>query len=180
MATRKLKLTGLAYWCKVFEANRDLTGFEDALKDSGGQTTIDMDLDADNMALLKKSLSMKKGSASKDNPGLTRVKFSRKWENKLTTGSGDVIDFGGEPKVVKADGTPWLYDEDGPIGNGSTVEIILSVYDTARKSIVGTRLDKVKVINHVVYDPDKVDDEPETKSSAQTQPPADMDDEIPF
>ena len=33
MATRKVKLTGLGYWAKVFEDNRDLTGFEDALKD---------------------------------------------------------------------------------------------------------------------------------------------------
>ena len=37
------------------------------------------------------------------------------------------------------------------IGNGSTVEVILSVYDTKMKSIVGTRLDKVIVINHLEY-----------------------------
>ena len=37
MATRKVKLTGLGYWAKVFEDNRDLTGFEDALKDVGGE-----------------------------------------------------------------------------------------------------------------------------------------------
>ena len=61
MGTRKVKLTGIAYWSRVFEDNRDLTGFEDALKDVGGQTCIDVDLDADNMALLRKSKSMKRG-----------------------------------------------------------------------------------------------------------------------
>ena len=188
MATRKVKLTGLAYWSKVFSANRDLTGYEDALKDVGGQTTIDMDLDDDNMALLRKSKSMKRGTDSPDNDGLTRVKFTRKWEHKIQTKKG-VMDLGGEPVVVKADGTKWDYDEDGPIGNGSTVEVTLSVYDTSRKTIVGTRLDKVKVIEHVPYEPaDDVeeDEAPSPKAQAKTPPKplpkakADMEDEIPF
>lgn len=188
MPTRRVKLTGLAYWAKVFEDNRDLTGYEDALKDVGGQTTIDMDLDDDNMALLRKSKSMKRGTDSPDNDGLTRVKFTRKWEHKIQTKKG-IMDLGGEPVVVKADGTKWDYDEDGPIGNGSTVEVTLSVYDTSRKAIVGTRLDKVKVIEHVPYEPadDAEEDEaPPPKAQAKTPPKplpkakADMEDEIPF
>lgn len=188
MPTRKVKLTGLGYWAKVFEDNRDLTGYEDALKDVGGQTTIDMDLDDDNLALLRKSKSMKRGTDSPDNDGLTRVKFTRKWEHKIQTKKG-VMDLGGEPVVVKADGTKWDYDEDGPIGNGSTVEVTLSVYDTSRKAIVGTRLDKVKVIEHVPYEPaDEAEDEaPPPKAQAKTQATnkaaksrADLEDEIPF
>ena len=46
---------------------------------------------------------------------------------------------------------------DGTIGNGSTVEVILSVYDTKMKSIVGTRLDTVKVLTLVEYVPDDGD-----------------------
>ena len=187
MPTRKVKLTGLGYWAKVFEDNRDLTGYEDALKDVGGQTTIDMDLDDDNLALLRKSKSMKRGTESPDNDGLTRVKFTRKWEHKIQTKKG-VMDLGGEPVVVKADGTKWDYDEDGPIGNGSTVEVTLSVYDTSRKAIVGTRLDKVKVIEHVPYEPaeDAEDEASPSKAQAKTPPKplpkakADMEDEIPF
>lgn len=168
MATRKIKLTGLGYWAKVFEDNRDLTGFEDALKEVGGQTTIDVDLDAEAMAKLKASKSMKKGSPSPDNPGLTRVKFTRKWQENYG---------GGAPKVTKADSTIWDYDEDGTIGNGSVIEITLAVYDTSRKSIVGTRLDKVKVLEHVKYEPEEDDeDEPEVKKSVKE----DLDDEIPF
>ena len=180
MATRKLKLTGLAYWSKVFSGNRDLTGFEDALKDIGGQTCIDVDLDEDGMALLRKSKSMKKGSPSPDNDGMTRVRFTRKWTENYG---------GGAPIVHKADGTTWDYDDDGAIGNGSTVQVVLSVYDTSRKSIVGTRLDKVKVLEHLEYTPDEdEEDEPApppkkaaTSSAKKVPSKHDIDDdEIPF
>jgi hypothetical protein len=174
MGTRKVKLTGLGYWAKVFEDNRDKTGFEDALVDIGGQTTIDMDLDDANMEKLKKSKSMKRGTPSNDNAAMTRVRFTRKWTEQYG---------GGEPSVVKADGTKWDYDEDGPIGNGSTVEVTLAVYDTSRKSIVGTRLEKVKVLEHKAYDPDAEDedDAPATaKAPAKTASKQELDDEIPF
>lgn len=182
MGTRKVKLTGLSYWAKVFEDNRDLTGFEDALKDIGGQTTIDMDLDGENLEKLKKSKSMKRGKVSPDNDGLTRVRFTRKWTEQYG---------GGAPTVVKADGSTWDYDEDGAIGNGSTVEVTLSVYDTSRKAIVGTRIEKVKVLEHREYDPDADDEEddepapPPKKSApaAKTKPAPsrqELDDEIPF
>lgn len=113
MGTRKVKLSGIGYWSRVFEDNRDLTGYENALADVGGQTSIDVDLDDDAMALLRKSKSMKRGTTSTDNPDLTRVKFTRKWQAEIG---------GGAPKVVKADGTTWDYDEDGPIGNGSRLK----------------------------------------------------------
>ncbi len=183
MGTRKVKLTGLSYWAKVFEDNRDLTGFEDALKDIGGQTTIDMDLDDANMEKLKKSKSMKRGKDSPDNDGLTRVRFTRKWTEQYG---------GGAPTVVKADGSVWDYDEDGAIGNGSTVEVTLSVYDTSRKAIVGTRIEKVKVLEHKEYDPDADDEEeeeapPPPKKAAAPAAKAkaapskqELEDEIPF
>jgi hypothetical protein len=173
MGTRKVKLVGMGYWAKVFEDNRDKTGFEDALVDIGGQTTIDMDLDDANMEKLKKSKSMKRGTPSSENAAMTRVRFTRKWTEQYC---------GGEPSVVKADGTKWDYDEDGPIGNGSTVEVTLAVYDTSRKSIVGTRLEKVKVLEHKAYDPDAEDEEeaPATKAPAKTASKQDLDDEIPF
>ena len=175
MGTRKVKLSGYGFWAKVFEDNRDLTGYEDALKDVGGQCTIDVDLQPDQMEKLKKSKSMLRGKDSEDNEGFTRVRFKRKWQEEYG---------GGAPTVVKADGTKWDYDEDGPIGNGSTVEVTLAVYDTSRKSIVGTRLEKVKVLEHKAYDPDAEDEEEEapatTKAPAKTASKQDLDDEIPF
>jgi len=176
MGTRKVKLTGRGYWAKVFEDNRDLTGYEDALKDSGGQCTIDVDLDSTQLEKLQRSKSMLKGKPTEE-VGITRVRFKRKWTDFIG---------GGAPVVVKADGTTWDYDEDGTIGNGSLVEIVLSVYDTSRKAIVGTRLDKVKVVEHVEYNPD---DEEEAPPPAKATAPAKVvpkkvavleDDEIPF
>jgi hypothetical protein len=176
MGTRKVKLTGLGYWAKVFEDNRDKTGFEDALVEIGGQTTIDMDLQEDQFEKLKKSQSMLRGKPSTDNSGMTRVRFKRKWTEEYG---------GGEPVVLKADGTKWDYDEDGAIGNGSTVEVTLAVYDTSRKAIVGTRLEKVKVLEHKPYSPDVDDDEDEEPVKApppKAKAPAKelLEDEIPF
>ena len=182
MATRKVKLTGLISWAKVFAENRDLTGFEDALVDIGGQTSVDVEMDSENMAKLSKARSMKKGSPSQDNEGLTRVKFTRKWTENYG---------GGAPIVTKEDGQPWDYDMDGPIGNGSEGEVILSVYDTSRKGIVGTRLEKIKVTKHKPYvkDEDEDGDEPAPTpkavakpSAAKVQPAttAYIDDDLPF
>lgn len=171
MATRLVKLRGIAYYPKVFENNRDLTGYENALVDIGGQTTIDVDLDERHIALLQRSKSLLSGRPSPDNPELTRVKFKRKWQEQYG---------GGEPKVVRADDTPWDVESDGFIGNGSEVEVTLAVYDTSRRNIVGTRLDKVKVISHVPYEGSKievmsVDDEP-----AATTPKVAVTSDIPF
>lgn len=174
MATRLVKLRGIGYWAKLFEGNRDLTGYDNALADVGGQTTIDVDLDERHIALLQKSGSMLRGNKSPDNPDLTRVKFKRKWQEQYG---------GGEAKIVRADDTPWDINTDGMIGNGSEVEVTLAVYDTSRRNIVGTRLDKVKVVNHVPYagkdiEVMTVDDlAPAPKAPAPKQM---VDDEIPF
>lgn len=175
MATRLVKLRGLAYYPKVFENNRDLTGYENALIDVGGQTTIDVDLDDRHIALLQKSKSMLRGSASPVDKDLTRVKFKRKWQEQYG---------GGEPKIVRADDTPWDVNTDGFIGNGSEVEVTLAVYDTSRKNIVGTRLDSVKVLNLVPYEGgSKIEvmtvDDMDAPKAAPKQPQL-ADDEIPF
>ena len=177
MATRLVKLRGIAYYAKVFEGNRDLKGYQDSLVDVGGQTTIDVDLDDRHVELLKRAGTMARGNPSPDNPDLTRFKFKRKWQENYG---------GGEPKVVRADDTPWDVETDKLIGNGSEVEVTISVYDTKRKGIVGTRLDKVKVLTHVPYEGGvevlSVDDieEPASKAKAPAPKPQMVDDEIPF
>jgi len=172
MATRLVKLRGIAYYPKVFENNRDLKGYQDALVDVGGQTTIDLDLDDRHMELLKRSGTMSRGNTSPDNPDLTRVKFKRKWQEQYG---------GGEPKVVHADDTPWNVTTDKYIGNGSEVEVTIS-YDTKRKGIVGTRLDQVKVLNLVPYEGSSVEvmSVDDLDSPAPAPKPQMVDDEIPF
>ena len=54
----------------------------------------------------------------------TKVKFH---DRKFNTGK----DWdSGAPIVQKSDGSTWDISSDGTIGNGSTVEVELSVYDT--------------------------------------------------
>ena len=150
MATRKVVLTGIGEWAKVFEDNRDMKGFEGAWEEFNGACTIDMILDDENMQILRNSKSMKKGTPDPEGRG-TRVRLIRKFETGRDWDSG-------APVVTKSDGSKWNYEEDGTIGNGSTVQVTLSVYDTSRKGIVGTRLDRIKVINHVEYQPDDEDE----------------------
>tara|TARA_R110002153_G_scaffold114771_5_gene257671 strand:- start:270 stop:797 length:528 start_codon:yes stop_codon:yes gene_type:complete len=149
MATRRVKLTGIAEWAKVFTQNRDMLGFEEAYVSCDGACTIDVILDEANMALLKASKSMKRGKADPQGRG-TMVRLIRKFDTGFDWASGP-------PVVLKPNGEAWDYDMDGTIGNGSTVEVILSVYDTKMKSIVGTRLDTVKVLTLVEYVPDDGD-----------------------
>ena len=151
MATRKVKLTGIAEWAKVFPQNRDMEGFDGAYRDCNGACTIDLILDDENLATLKASRSMKRGVPDPQGRG-TKVKLVRKYDTGKDWDSG-------APVVKKLDGSDWDYSLDGTIGNGSTVEVVLSVYDTKMKSIVGTRLDAVTVLDHVEYVPDTVADD---------------------
>ena len=150
MATRKVVLTGIGEWAKFFEDNRDMKGFEGAWEEFNGACTIDMILDDENMQILRNSKSMKKGTPDPEGRG-TKVRLIRKFETGRDWDSG-------APVVTKSDGSKWNYEEDGTIGNGSTVQVTLSVYDTSRKGIVGTRLDRIKVINHVEYQPEDEDE----------------------
>jgi len=142
MGTRKWTLTGTATWAKVFEDNRDMKGFEGAYEDHEGGYTINVELEAEEFQKLKESGSMKKGSMGED--GMV-VKFLRKHKDRFEWASD-------APDVVKEDGSKWDFETDGQINNGSDVEVELSVYDTSRSSIKGTRLEKVKVIKQAVLE----------------------------
>ena len=159
MATRNIFLTGTASWAKVFEENRDMDGFEGAFREHEGACTINVTLDAENYGTLQSAKSMLKGKVVEDG---VNVKFKRKWKDRFEWASG-------APKVTKADGTPWDYRTDGIIPNDSLVEVGLAVYDTSRSSIVGTRLESVKVLKAAVM-PDR---EPDLGSKVE-------DKEIPF
>jgi hypothetical protein len=101
-----------------------------------------------------------------------KVTFVRKFETGRDWDSG-------VPIVLKEDNTRWDYESDGPIGNGSIVEVTLAVYDIKKYGNTGTRLEKVKVIEHKPYDPDGDEDTftaPPKKESANET----VSDEIPF
>ena len=171
MATRKVILVGIAEWAKVFEDNRDMKGFEGAYEEFDGACTIDMILDKENMDRLIASKSMKKGSPDAEGRG-TRVRFVRKFNTGRDWDSGS-------PTVLKSDGTKWDMDIDGLIGNGSIVAVTLAVYDTSRKSIVGTRLDRVKVLEHV-KPPSDDEDEVAAMPPPQKLKVVQGEEEVPF
>lgn len=140
MATRNVELKGPIRWARVFKENRDMHGFEGAYEDHGGAYTIEIGLDDAQFKELKASGSMKKGREGDD--GLTWVKFTRKHQDRFEWASG-------EPKVVNNAGDAWDMEMDGEIGNDSEAIVSLSVYDTSRPSIKGTRLEKVQVVRLV-------------------------------
>ena len=180
MGTRKVVIKGKGYWMKVFEQNRDLTGFNDALVDIGGQTVMDIDLEPSEVEKLKKAKFMSAGKPSPEDSNLTRMRLKRKWTEQYA---------GGAPEVLKEDNTPWVYETDGPVGNGSIVAVIVDVYDTkaSKQGIYGSRLSKVKVLEHIPYIKDEFGDlgsaeQEEVKPAAKAKASAKMEleDEIPF
>lgn len=180
MATQTYILPGIAYWAKVFEFNRDKTGYNNELVHCGGQTTIDLDIDNAGLADYMESKAGGRPKPSPDNPGMMRVKFKRKWEDRYA---------GGEPAIFTADGQPWDVETMGLIGNGSKVQVLYEVYETPYGNH-GTRMDSIRVVDHVPYESDykpqervtfdfqapnqKVDSKPKAKAKVVA------DDSIPF
>jgi hypothetical protein len=150
MATRKLKLTGICEWAKVFAQNRDMTGFKKTptaigtYEKTNGACCIDLILDDANVAALQAAGSAKEPKPDLEGRGL-RVKIDRKFDTGRDWDSG-------APLVTHADGTPWNFDTDGMIGNGSVVEVMASVYDVPNYGTTGTRLDSVTVLTHVAVE----------------------------
>ena len=126
MATRRVKLTGIAEWSKVFAQNRDTKGYEGAYEDCDGACTIDLIMDDSNLSLLQASRSMKKGSPDIGGRG-TKVKFVRKYDTGRDWDSG-------APVVLKPDDSKWDLEVDGFIGNGSKVEVYLLVFPVTMAS----------------------------------------------
>jgi len=151
-------LTGTAMYAKVFEDNRDETGFEDAFVPYNGCCTIDVILDDVELEKLKAAGSKKEGRETED--GKTIVKFSRKFEVRRKD-TGEIIeDLSGPPQVVDSEGNDWEHSEENPkyIGNGSNVTVAVLVRaDKKKKAIAYTSLEGVKVNELVEYDPENVE-----------------------
>ena len=158
MATRMITVHGIAEWAKVFEQNRDLTGWKPTEQADGsyekynGASTIDMILDDENINKLIQAKCGKEPKPDLEGRGL-KVKFDRKFNSGYDWSSGS-------PSVTKADGSLWDYNVDGPIGNGSMVETTVAVYDLPKYGNTGTRLESVKVIDHLPYVGQQIDSGP--------------------
>ena len=158
--TKFVTVKGKAYWARVFEDNRDMTGYKPDPSEPGtfeecdGAYTVDVYLEPKEADKLKKAGSALKGSV--DEHGF-KVRLKRK--HTVKDRHGNVLDWaGGPPVVLKEDGSKWDYDTDGTIGNESEAEFKVSVYPT--KFANGTRLEAMKVTNHVPYEMEELDEMP--------------------
>lgn len=145
MPTTFHKWRGKAAWAQIFENNWDR---------EYGNSSIHVALDDESLEDFKQSgcqvRPVKKPAVGTDN----EVRFRRSYENE------QFPERGGVPKVTLEDGTPY----EGPIGNGSTVEVTVVLYDTRRGK--GHRLEEVKVLELVEYNPDQ----PEKKENNASEP----------
>lgn len=162
MATKDVTIKGKAMWARVFEQNRDMKGYNEAAVPYEGFYKIDVMLDKENKAIYKASGTAGKGKFDDDGNFIASLK--RKHKDRFEWASG-------APKVTKADGSAWDFEADGPIPNGSEVEVKFTVYTTTLSP--GTRLESVKVLALA---------EMEKKEEAPKDPPvkAKVDMDIPF
>ncbi len=157
-----ITVRGTASWAKVFEQNRDMyefneeTGAFDLPSSTDGVYSIKVHLDMDEYKKLKRSGSMSCKFSKEDETGLEVVTFKRKHVHKGQ--GGKVLDFAsGSPTVVDDMDQKWDLEKNGMIGNESDVEVTVVVYETRFNP--GTRLEKVKVLNHVPVESKEKDNE---------------------
>jgi len=136
MASTTQYITGTAMWAKVFAHNKDANV---DFHGPGGAYVVDLTVD-------KEELDSFVATGARTTPKATDEGMSIKFKRKHTHPT--IPAFGGPPQVVDADKQAW----DGTlIGNGSTLEIAYTVYDT--KLGKGTRMEGVRVIEHVALPP---------------------------
>jgi len=157
---KNIVFTGKAYYAMVYEGNHDEFGGKEFYK-------ITVALDNEGWAKFNKSgLSLK----VRELEGEEVVTFKRDLEAKTgTSAKGKKFSLGGgAPRVVDADGEEF----DKLIGNGSKVEVLVEVYEIGKgplKGKKGHRLEAVKVIEHIPYEPNDDDDEEETVEETQEE-----------
>lgn len=153
MATKytEVKTTGSIEWAKIFETNRDMTGYEGAYVDFEGAYTVQQILSKDEYTKLQAAGTQKKPNQKRLMDGELMLKFERK--HKITSRDGKVIpQAGGAPKVMNADGTAWDKEVNGLIGNGSTAEVtnlITTFKGSDGKMYSRTTMTEVKIIEHI-------------------------------
>lgn len=150
----KFVFSGKAYYSMVYEGNHDEYGGKEFYK-------ITLALDGSSWSKFNRSgLSLKVKKLDTDSGEEDVVTFKRDVHPK--TG----VDKNGRPWTLGG-GAPRVVDEHGDefdklIGNGSEVEVLIDVYTVAKgpmKGKRGHRLDAIKILKHIPYDPDVFEDD---------------------
>lgn len=152
MPSKKVVLSGVSYWARVYEGSHDEYGGKEFYK-------ITVALDGDSWGKFSKSgMTLQSRPVEKDSD-VKGITFRRDVEGRdfvdKRTGKSKTLG-GGTPRVVGPDGA--VFSE--LIGNGSEVEVLVEVYQTNSKPPkTGHRLEAVKVTKHVPYDEFREDDD---------------------
>lgn len=150
---KEVTTVGPIEWAKIFEGNREMTGYEGVYEECEGAYTVNQILTKDEFEKLKKAGSQKRPNQKRIMDGELVVKFERK--HLVKTKAGDVLaQAGGAPKVLGPDGKTWDVEADGLIGNGSMAEItnlITTFPGQDGKLISRTSLTKIKITELVQY-----------------------------
>lgn len=150
---KEVTTVGPIEWAKIFEGNREMSGYEGVYEECEGAYTVTQALTKDEFEKLKKAGSQKRPNQKRIMDGELVVKFERK--HLVKTKNGDIIaQAGGAPKVVGPDGKTWDVEVDGLIGNGSMAEVtnlITTFPGQDGKPISRTSLTKVKITQLVQY-----------------------------
>lgn len=137
MATKYLKLKGKIEWAQNLFVPDEYNGAK--------RYTCSFYPDAEAKAAIKASgLTLEFKTNSKNFPGEEYIRPRRDLQKVI---KGDVITFD-RPPILNEDRT--LAASDIRIGNGSTVELEIAVYDAGRYK--GHRLEKVRILELVEYE----------------------------
>lgn len=161
---KEVTTTGPIEWARIFEENRDMSGFEGMYEKCEGAYTVTQILTKEEYEKLKKSGSQKKPIQKRLMEGQLAIKFERK--HLVKREDGTVLDkAGGSPAVVGPNGKPWT-QEDGLIGNGTlaTLTHLVSSFSVTDKEtgkvskVSRTTLTKVKILELVEYNKEEGDE----------------------
>lgn len=150
---KEVVTTGPIEWAKIFESNREMSGYEGVYDTCEGAYTVTQVLDKAEFEKLKKTGSQKRPNQKRLMDGEIAVKFERKHLVKTADGK-EIAKAGGAPKVVGPNGKKWDVEVDGLIGNGTIAEItnlVTTFPGQDGKPISRTSLTKVKILEHVPY-----------------------------
>lgn len=151
MARKGVEVTtvGTVEWARVYEHNRDKTGYNNQwIPNDGGYSVVQI-LSKDEMNKLKESGSSKKAKTDRLMDGQIAVTFTRTHNTYNKKGELQPR-ASGAPVVVDANDQPFTEI----IGNGSLAEITNYVsFFPLRDGGEGSRttLTKIKVLEHVPY-----------------------------
>lgn len=166
MAQKTFVFEGEAYWSKVYEGHADEYNGEEFYK-------ITVALTDESWAIFNKSgLKLKAKPVSKEEPNKLGIQFKRNVEPKVfkdKTGGYTEIG-GGAPSVVDANGHVMTADQ--LIGNTSKVQVKVMAYRPKKNpSMVGHRLEAIKVLKLVPYEPNDDWDSYEEGGEQQEETP---------